>query len=318
MAGWWDKIRGRGEKPAATDGAPAKWLAADDSRNPFGVPLLDLMELQGLISTSKDPACAERAISWGRSSGSNLDARPLLDLPAIPCALRYPAARSLPDGILYAPRSMDFKWVLALREGRILAARSWTGAVEAVADAKREGDELVVGPLRVSGASVLRLCPNLVEVFDWLIRVHVWDQRLPLPVDETVASVLEKTPLAGFGPFGKALFCAARGWSPPAPPRPLRSDGDVILAARTGDVAALERAVARGGDVDAPGTGAGYTALLVAVARDDLSMMLRLLELCAAAGATGDRGNHALGLAVVHKASPAMFDALADAGIDLG
>jgi Ankyrin repeats (3 copies)/Ankyrin repeat len=257
-------------------------------------------------------------VSWGSSTGAELDARPLLALPAIPCALRYPAAHSLPDGILYAPPSMDFKWVLALREGRLLAARSWTGTVEAVATAQREGDELVVGPLRVAEASALRLCTNLVDVFDWLIRVHVWDQRLPLPVDEAAANALEREPLVGFSRFGKALFCAARSWRPPSPPRPLRADGEVMLAARKGDVSALERAVKAGADVDAPGARRGYTALHVAVIRGDTQMVRRLLEMGANAGARADRGNHALGLAVVHKASGPIFDALAGTHMDLG
>jgi hypothetical protein len=251
--------------------------------------LLDLMQLQEVISTTTDPACAERAMSWRGSVGLEL----------------------------YAPPSMGFKWVLAFRSGRLLAARSWTGTVEAVAETRREGDELVVGPLRVADPSSLRFCTNLVEVFDWLVRVHAWDQRLPLPVDDAAASLLEKTPLAGFSPFGKALFCAAKSWRPPPPPRPLRSDGDVMLAARNGDIAALERAIANGADVDAPATVGGYTALHVAVIRDDASMVHRLLELGANAGACADGGNHALGIAVVHKASLPIFEALARTAMNL-
>jgi ankyrin repeat protein len=289
----------------------------DDPGNPFGVPLLDLMQLQGWIATSKDRECAARSVSWGDSTGRELDPRPVLELPPTSCELRYPAAASLPDGILYAPPSMDFKWVLAIREGRLLAARSWTGAVEAVADARREGGEIVLGSLRVADPSALRICTNVVDVFDWLIRVHVWNQRLPLPVDEAGASLLEKVPLAGFGPFGKALFCAARSWRPPPPPRPLRSDGEVILSARKGDVDALERAVTDGADVDAPGTASGFTALHVAVMRGDARMLGRLLELGANVGARADRGSHALELAVVRKAPPAIFDLLAGTKMDL-
>lgn len=211
MPRWIDKLLGRGAeetKPSAA--SRAKWLAPDDPANPFGVPLLDLMELQQLISTSQDPACAQRAMSWGSSVGRELSAEPLLKLPPIECALRYPVVKSLPDGILYAPPTMDFKWVFALSEGHMLAARSWTGAVEAVTDVRRDGDTLVLEQLRIAEGSSLRICSRLVDVFDWLIRVHVWDQRLPLPVDDACADLLEKVPLSGFGPFGKALFCAAK------------------------------------------------------------------------------------------------------------
>jgi hypothetical protein len=95
------------------------WLAPDDRGNPFGVPLLDLMEVQQLISTTRDPACASRAVSWRGSTGAELDPAALLHLPPLECALRYPAAKRLPDGILYAPPSMDFKWVLRSEERRV-------------------------------------------------------------------------------------------------------------------------------------------------------------------------------------------------------
>jgi hypothetical protein len=339
MPGWWDKLTGRtratdspdpasspapqaatGRKETSAAPAPAqeraKWLAADDPRNPFRVPLLDLMMLQGFISLSKDPASAARSTSWGASVGKELAAEPLLALAPIECSLRYPAVESLPDGILYAPPSMDFKWVFALREGRVLAARSWSGTVEAVADARRDGDCLVLERLRVAEPSGLRLSANVVDVFDWLFRVHVWGQRLPLPVDERLATMLEEVPLSGFGPFGKALFCASKTWSPPPAPRPLRSDGDVILAARNGDVAALKRAVAEGADIDAPGTHS-RTALHLAVMKGDVALFDEIVKLGGNPATVAEGGLHALGIAVVHKAPLPLLERLATAGFEL-
>jgi hypothetical protein len=298
---------------------PARWLAADDPGNPFGVPLLDLMELQQLLSTTTDPEQAKRSVSWGRSTGEELfaSAQAVSSLPPLECALRYPAARSLPNGILYAPPSQDWKWVLALRDGRVLAARSWTGAVEAVADARRDGDSLVLERLRVAETSSLRLSSRLVEVLDWLIRVHVWDQRLPLPVDDAAAELLAEAPLSGFGPFGKALFCAAKSWNPPPPPRPLRSDGDVIVAARVGDLAALRRHVEHGADVDAPGTLGGRTALHLAVMKGDVELFDELVRLGANPAAVADRALHALHMAVVHEAPHPLLERLAATRLDL-
>jgi len=255
-------------------------------------------------------------VSWGNSLGKELVVEPLLKLPAIACTLRYPAAKSVPDGILYAPPTMDFKWVIALQEGRLLAARSWTGAVEAVADARRDGDALVLERLRIAEVSGLHFTSRLVDVFDWLIRVHVWDQRLPLPVDDACAALLENTPIIGFGPFGKALFCAAKTWNPPPAPRPLRSDGEVVLAARQGDVAALSLAVAHGAEIDAPAR-SGYTALHLAVMKGDAGLFDELVKLGADPAALADDGNHALGIAVVHKASLPMLERLATTGLDL-
>jgi hypothetical protein len=288
----------------------------DDPGNPFGVRLLDLMVLQGLISTSQDRACAERATSWGASVGAELSVEPLLTLRPVDCSLRYPAAKRLPDGILYAPPSMDFKWVIALREGRVLAARSWTGVVEAVADARRDGDSLVLERLRVAEPSALRICSRIVDVFDWLLRAHVWGQRLPLPVDDAFADLLENVPLSGFGPFGKALFCAAKTWDPPTISRPLRSDGDVILAARKGDVAALQRAVSHGADIDTPST-QGRTALHLAIMKGDVALFDEIVKLGANPAAVVDRDLHALSVAVVHKAPLPLLERLATAGFDI-
>src|SRR5205823_4538993 len=149
--------------------------------------------------------------------------------------LRYPCAHSVPDGLLYAPPSMDEKWVLALRDGRLLAARSWTGAVAAVADARRDGDTLVLERLRLAENSGLEIFGSAVDTFDWLVRSHALGQRIPLPVSDEGGAMLEHVPLSGFGPFGKILFCAAKQWKPPPAARPLRSDGDVIVSARKGD-----------------------------------------------------------------------------------
>jgi len=320
MFRWLEKLLGR-NKEALPQPEPmvARWLAADDGGNPFGVPILNLMMLQAAISTTSDPACAARSVSWRGTTARELSssAERLLNLPPVECALRYPAAMSLPDGVLYAPPSQDFKWVLALHGGRVLAARSWTGVVEAVADARRDGELLVIERLRVAEGSCLRFSSDLVDIFDWLMRVHIWDQRVPLPVDDHAAELLEEAPLSGFGPFGKALFCAAKSWNPPPPPYPLRADGDVIVAARSGDVAAVRYAVEHGAEIDAPGTFQGFTALHLAVVKGDVSLFDELVNLGANPAAIADHGVHALIVAIVHKAPLQMLERLAATQLDL-
>lgn len=319
MPSWWDKLRGskRSEAPAepAPTPTPAKWLAPGDRGNPFGVPLLDLMVTQEFVATSKDPACATRAVSWGASLGTELDPTDALHAPPIECSLEFPAARHLPAGILYAPPSMDEKWVIAWRDGHVLAARSWTGRVEAVARAEHVGERLHVDRLWVAEESALHLGP-LPDSFDWLIRAHALAQRIAFPLTEAAAELFERTPAAAFSAFGKVIFCAARTWSPPPIRGALRSDGALVQAVRAGDPAAIRRAVADGADVDAPSTFAGYTALHIAIVRGDLPAYRTLRELGASPTVLADRGAHALGMAIVHSAAMEIIESLVDAGLD--
>lgn len=314
---FWKKLFGGEKSPPPPPQPRARWLEANDPGNPFGVPILDLMMLQGYLATSGDPQAAARSVSWRGTTGAELVTEAVKALPPIACELRYPCAHSLPDGILYAPLSMEEKWVLALRDGWLIAARSWTGTVEAIAEARREGNVLVLGGLRVVEKTGLRVFGPVVDTFDWLVRSHALGQRIPLPVDDGGGKLLEQVPLSGFSPFGKVLFCAAKSWRPPPPAYPLRSEGEVILAVRNGDVAALERAVTGGADVDAPGTFGGYTALHLAIVREDVALFEALLRLGANPAALAGRQMHALGIAVVHKAPMAIFEALAKSKLDL-
>lgn len=316
---------GVGEPPAPSPAAPpaeptppsrstpAKWLPVGDPGNPFDVAILDLMVLQGVVSTTTVREHAERSVSWAASTGDALEPGPLLNEPPLACALRYPAPTLLPEGLLYEPPSMDFKWVFVHRQGRVLAVRSWTGRVEAVADLRRDGDHVILEDLRIAATSELRGFPNPVDVFDWLIRVHVWDQRLPLPVDDALARQLEHAPLSGFGPFGKALFCAATAWRPPPPPAPLRAIGPVVNAVRRRDRRALDAAIAQGAAIDAPSPFHGRTALHFAISAGQVSLAHALLDHGADPALADDRGLHALGMAVVAKAPADLLDRLAGA-----
>jgi hypothetical protein len=321
MAGWFRWLMGLlGRRPTLPSPPPsppaaARWLPVGHPHNPFDVEILDLMALQQVVSTTTVREHAERSVSWGASTGEELDPSALLTEPPLACALRYPAAKDLPDGLLYEPLSMDFKWVLVHRQGRVLAVRSWTGHIEAVADVRRDGDEVVLEELRFAATSELRGFPRAVDLFDWLIRVHVWDQRLPLPVDDDLARQLELVPLSGFGLFGKALFCAAKDWRPPPPPAPLRAIGPVVHAVRQRDVGALEAAIRRGAAIDTPSPLGGRTALHLAIGLREPALVRVLLDHGADPALVDDRGLHALGLATVAKAPIDLLDRLA--GVDV-
>jgi len=322
---WWSKLKRKltgapggdpSSEPRPEARPAARWRDAADNR--FGVPVLDLTPItQTMLSATKDPALAARAVGWGKSTGAELDDAALQAVAPIACALRYPAAPVLPDGLLFTPSRMEEKWVIAFRSGAILAARSWTGIVEAVAETQREGDELVVHALRFAERTALRSFDDPVQTFDWLLRSHALGQALPLPADDEALRMLEAVPLAVFSPFGAMALCAARGFSAPTPPRPLRSDGALVIAVRDGDVARVRALSAAGEPVDAPTTCAGYTALSLALVRGELVMVRALLDLGADPGARSDGGNFPLGHGIVHKVPIKALEALVARGADV-
>jgi hypothetical protein len=317
VANWWKKIWGKRSDDETPRAAKAKWLAADDPGNPFGVELLDLMVTQTVIATSEDPEIAARSVSWGGSSGAELDIAATRALPATECSIRMTIDRSLPDGLLFAPRSMDEKWVIAWRQGSVIAARSWTGTVDAVADARIDGSALVIERVRAMESSPLVAFGDLPDTFDWLLRSHALREKLPFPVNSAGAATFEAAPLAAFSAFGKVIFCAAKSWRPPSPSRSLRSDGRVIRALRAGKLDELERAIGDGEDIDAASTHAGYSALHLAIVKGETAMVERLLALGADPNRRVDEGMFALGIAIVHEAPPEVFAALERGGVDL-
>lgn len=294
----------------------ATWLAVDDPGNPFGVELLDLMVTQTLVATSEDPAIAERAVSWNAASPADLDISAVRERPATACAIHFYLDRSLPDGFLFAPASMDEKWAIAWRAGTIIAVRSWTGAVEAIGEARIERGALVVERIRVTESSPLVTFGNPPETFEWLLRSHALREKLPFPVHAAGAAMFERAPVSAFSAFGNVIFCAAKTWQPPPPSRPLRSNGAIIRALRAGNLDEIEQLVAAGADIDAPSTHAGYTALYLAIVRGDTATVERLLALGADPNRRVDRGMFAIGIAIVHDAPPETFAALERGGAD--
>ncbi|MEL6548273.1 MAG: hypothetical protein AAFQ82_26845, partial [Myxococcota bacterium] len=205
---WWKRMFGRGSTEASEadeagssnePGASerAEWMEAGAPGNPYDLRILNLMVTQSIMATSSDPAAASRAASWGASTGEELDPTHVLAQPAQPCALEFPCASVLPNGLLYAPPSMDQKWVLAWRDGHLLIARSWTGEVDAVLVGEKKNERLSFSAVHLSAESPLRV-DNSVEVLDWLIRCHALDEKHPYPADEGQADLFENVPLTAF------------------------------------------------------------------------------------------------------------------------
>ncbi len=321
LVSWWARLKGKlGGTPS--EGAPAaqpaaqpraRWLAPTD--NPFGVPVLDLFSVTGkLLSTTQDPALAARAVSWGDSIGDELDDSELLGVAPRRCTLRYPADPLLTDGLVFSPREMEHKWVLALRGDRVLLARSWTGKVLAVAHATREPEALVLDELRLHAESGLDVFGDPIATFDWLLRTSALGQSLPLPIDEDGARLLENAPLTVFGTHGHLARCAARSWAPPPPARPVRADGAVVRAVRRGNLESLRALAAAGAPLDAQGPVGGLRPLHGAVIKRHRTLVELLLDLGADPNLGDDRALVPLGLAIVHRGDVTLLDLLRERG----
>lgn len=296
----------------------ARWLEASAPGNPFDRRVLDLTPLtKTMISLSDDAETARRVIGWRPNCLAELDTSPCAGAPARSCRLSYPAARVLPDGLLFTPQTMEHKWVLALRGDELIFARSWTGAVELVARVRREPEQLVVEELRAAqDQGPLAQFGDLVETIDWLIRTLALSERSPLPVRPQGADALAESPLLAFSLFGEQVHCAAEGWAPAAPVRPIRSDGLLVDAVRRGERERIRELVASGESLEAPSTFAGYTALFVPLISGELELLELLLALGADPNVRAEREQHALGIGIIHSAPLACLQALLDAGAD--
>jgi hypothetical protein len=186
--GLWDWLRGKKADGESGNGAakPADPLWLSSAESPFGVRTLDLRPVtQGMTSASTDPANATRAVSWVLATAQDI---PPVDLGAdtktFRCALSYAIAPAFPDGLLFAPRVMEEKWALFHRGGSIIAVRSWTGQVVAVARGTRAGDRLsaarLAGPRERGAASspcnctpAVRLrCASRTSRLSWIRRLR--------------------------------------------------------------------------------------------------------------------------------------------------
>ena len=331
---WWSRLKiwfgGDTAAPEAADDAPVSppvsppapqpeppgvsWLAADQNR--FGVPVIDLTPItQNMLSTTRNPQATAKAVSWNRSIGEELSGE-ITVAKEHPCTLRYPAETILPDGLLYLPQKMEDKWVIAWRDGQIRMARSWTGEVLIVADARHEGDALVVDRIKVTEDNPLPIFGDPVQIFDWILRTHALGEILPLPVDSDGADLLLRVPLSVFSPFGRKAVCAAKVWDPPPPSRPLRSDGAMLRAVGTSDLARIQTLYEAGEPLSPPGTFGGYTPLHLAVLRGNVAVITLLLDLGADVNALADRAMSALVVGLVHKAPLDVLQLLVARGAD--
>jgi hypothetical protein len=291
----------------------AEWIPAHENR--FGVPILDLIRVTSQITAwSGNPRAAEMALSWDDSTSVH-DVS--LDCPAaesVACELRYDADPGLTDGWLFVPTTMEQKWVIAYRDGRIAMIRSWSGVVPLAGQARREGNELVIERIDIADRAFATF-GEAVTTFDWMLRAHALGQKWPLPVSPRGAQKLEAAPLEAFTLFGNVAAYAATTWGPPRA-RPIRSISDLLIAVRSERLDRVAELAAAGAFLDGRGPVLGFTPLHIAAVKGSLPLTRVLLAHGANPNVLADRAASVLGTALVHNAPFDLMELLVAHGAD--
>lgn len=314
---WFKKLFGgadkKGEEPSPAS-KTASWLESDSPDNPFGVRILNLMDNLQLLSTSKDAKAAEMAVSWRPGDQRRLEVK--REGEGTPCDLSYPIGNRLPDGMLFLPRAMEDKWVIAWREGAVIFARSWSGETAVTIDAHIEEDGRLHLTRIYTEDSGLEPFGELERVVDWMIRSHALDERLPLPIDAESAELLHGMPLIGMNIFGHRLFCAGIDYEMKPTENLLCSFGDLSASIYENDSEAFRRLAS----VDAwqtPTASDGSPPLVLAAILGHADLCKLMLELGSNVEVRNARGGTALQGAVAGKHGRELVSVLLDAGADL-
>lgn len=252
--------------------------------SPFEVAVLDVRPVTSTLeATVRDPAVADNVAWLGASDGRVFaDAEPSVQRE-VACELVYPTDTPLQDGVLFGPQQLEHKWALFVHGHRLLAVRSWTRTLVAVATLEERQGAVVATAIRGTVSGETEGDEQLVRLFDALVRTHALEEVWPVPLPSEGLPDALTAAMWCSSLFGERAAVAATA-PPPAdllPEVPLRTDSLLHLAAAQGDRPALERLLAAGFGA-ASWSRDGLTPLMWAMVQDDLSLGEALL----AGGAT--------------------------------
>jgi len=229
------------------------WIPSD--RNPWKIPLLDVRPItQGMVSTSKDEACAMNSASYAGDDGTGFIGQEPPAARSIPSTLRYRRDRLFADGVLFTPTCMEHKWALYHHDGEILVVRSWQRKVYVAAQVEQEGDAVRIAAIHGTFSAGTDEPPRFTErVLDFLIRSHALGLVFPAPLPPGAEQDPSRAGLLCFSFFGNMAHVASVE-EPPAdlPEPPLRSISLLHIAVARGDAAGVESHLAAGIPVDLP------------------------------------------------------------------
>ena len=292
-----------------------KWIKPED--NPWGVPVLDIRPFTlGMVSASKNPQCAENAISFARDDGTTfIGKEPPIDR-TVKASLRFPIDRVLAEGVLFIPRTMEHQWAIFYHRGQIIFVRSWLRQVHALALVEQHSDHMVITEIRGGFLPEDEGPAFTIRVLDYILRSHALDTMYPAPFPARFQHDTSDAALWCFLQFGnRALLATHHEFDRQEPTKPLRSHSLLHLATARGDVSAIEAALANGIPVDLLAAD-GLAPLHWALARKEPSIMKLLLERGSPVDVRSDEGATPL-MNVVQSKSFDLFSFLLDNGADV-
>ncbi len=194
----------RGEE---TPQQPAvRWLSATES--PFGVSVLDCRPLtQNRVAGTASQEIAARFVRLRAWLGEELGNRQFSTAVPVPDGLRYPfKGVAQPDGPVFKSRTMEEKWDLYLRAGRLYFVRSWTGDPYYVAQLSWRTDDW--GITQAWQADTLEDdVQRSIQVIDYLVKSHLYNLAAPHPLRAALRGDDQALALASFADFGRrALY----------------------------------------------------------------------------------------------------------------
>lgn len=309
-------VQGNPKKEEGSKTPEIPWVPAD--KNPWHVPLLDVRPVtHQMLSTSRDPICAQNAISYGQDDGTGF-AKESPEISRVHRVdLHYRVDRVLAPGALFIPSVMEHKWALYYHDGRILFIRSWQRKVVATADVDCHQDGVAhVTSLRGAFVSEDEEQEFAARTLDYLIRSHALGMVFPAPIPLEFEKSPELSATWCMNTFGNmAAFATPHRIDSEMPDKPLRTHSLMHIAVARGDTAATDAFLKTGLPIDLLAAD-GLAPLHWAFGRKDTTMAAFLLERGSPVDVRSAEGATAL-MTEVQSGDVAKIEFLIDAGADV-
>jgi hypothetical protein len=178
------------------------WLEADQT--PFGIRVLDCRPFStSMISTTKDPAIADRFTRLRTATGEEHRGKTPDNALTVACDLRYPFGGEPPNGRMFAAQQMEDKWDSYLYDGHLYFSRSWTGDLIYRAAITFKNGEAIVSQVDANRAKVMDEPTLAVRSADYLVKTHLYRIEAPHPFGPDFPNDQRSLALYSFSEYGR-------------------------------------------------------------------------------------------------------------------